>query len=37
MKLHQTTLPKFEYTMDGDQVKLVLSRLKSGSGDCLLT
>jgi len=37
MKLHQTALPRFEYTMDGDQAKLVLSRLKSGSDDCLLT
>jgi len=37
MKLHQAALPRFEYTMDGDQAKLVLSRLKSGSDDCLLT
>jgi hypothetical protein len=28
MQLHRTVLPRFEYTMDGDQAKLDLSRFK---------
>lgn len=33
MKLHQTVLPRFEYTTQGDLVKLDLSRFKTPGGD----